>query len=67
MEDERGKPEGWTCAESGPVGLESAGRAVSLVLVHDLTLTKKGLSIVTKPYWLHPLVVVGGGAPITRH
>lgn len=38
-----------------------------LVLVRDATLTAKGVSIIVKPYFLHPLVVVGGGAPITRH
>lgn len=42
-------------------------QALCLVLVKDATLTVTGISIIAKPYWLHPLVVVGGGAPITRH
>lgn len=50
------------------MSLEARGQgALCLLLVKDATLTPAGISIVAKPYWLHPLPVVGGGAPITRH
>ena len=50
------------------MSLEARGQGpLSLVLARDVRLTLAGVSIVVKPYYLHPLPVVGGGAPITRH
>ena len=75
MEGERGEPGGGAGAgfgpvndEEGPEGLEAQGmRPLCLALVHDVRLTADGVSIVLKPWCLHPLEVVGGGIPITRH
>ena len=54
--------------EEGPTGLEAQGMApLCLALVHDIRLTADGVSIVLKPWCLHPLAAVDGGRPITRH
>lgn len=68
MAGERGEPGGWTSAGLRPVSLEARGQGpLSLVLARDVRLTLAGVSIVVKPFYLHPLPVVGGGVPITRH